>query len=515
MFRLESIEFKGHPQLGDILLPLADLSELNESAKPYTSVIIGANGTGKSYILRTIAELFRQIDKSYRLEKPEFPFSYYIKLQYHLDGDNYTILIDRVKGSKRTIGLAKNQKDIPLSEIKYPQRLIVNSVMLTDRFVWYNSQPEQFYQYLGIRSTSRSSSTQSSSRRTVTHLFNAKTSNVEFINKLRELLSFLDYEQSFKVNYKTKITKLFFSGNLNEKDFRQYFEYWWDENFTYTSRSQHNPIWSKPYYDNNFKGKPERVGEVVSFLNEISSSAERLHKIDRSDAKMISIDLLTDEFSERELQIIKHLENLDIVNLDGIKATKRNSTLSIEQMSSGEYHLLISLIGIFANIVQNSLVLIDEPEISLHPNWQMKYVTFLKGVFSKYSGSHFILTSHSHFIVSDLEGKNSSITGLKRNSMVSQKDIANDIEVVKFRKAIDTYGWSAEQVLMDVFKVPTTRNYYIAEKLGDILELVAMPNRDEPLIREKVQDLIADNIINLSSEDPLKPVLDKLIEKYG
>ena len=65
--------------------------------------------------------------------------------------------------------------------------------------------------------------------------------------------------------------------------------------------------------------------------------------------------------------------------------------------------------NIFNNISRNSIVLIDEPEISLHPNWQIKYISFLKKVFAEYNSCHFIIASHSHYMVSDLNPENSSL----------------------------------------------------------------------------------------------------------
>src|SRR5690606_5854 len=84
-------------------------------------------------------------------------------------------------------------------ELEYPSKLLVNSIMNNDRFVFKSTQQNKFYQYLGARSTSSTASTKSSVRRTITHIFNAKSSNDVFINNLKDLLSFLDFEKSFKV----------------------------------------------------------------------------------------------------------------------------------------------------------------------------------------------------------------------------------------------------------------------------------------------------------------------------
>jgi ABC-type uncharacterized transport system ATPase subunit len=206
--------------------------------------------------------------------------------------------------------------------------------------------------------------------------------------------------------------------------------------------------------------------------------------------------------------MISHLESLDIINLEGIRFQKEQVRLSVDGISSGEYHLLISLIGIFANIKENSLVLIDEPEISLHPNWQMRYVSFLKKVFEYFTSCHFILTTHSHFLISDLEGANSCVVALNKNE--NSKEI-----YAKLLEGANTFGWSAEQVLLEVFNVTTTRNYFIADRIGEILELISKKERNENLVREKVTSLINKNVFDLSHNDPLKLVWNKIVKKYG
>lgn len=169
--------------------------------------------------------------------------------------------------------------------------------------------------------------------------------------------------------------------------------------------------------------------------------------------------------------------------------------MNINDISSGEYHLLISLIGVFSKIKENSLVLIDEPEISLHPNWQMKYITFLKKVFSNYPSCHFILTSHSHFLLSDLEGESSAVTALRRNE-------DNKLESTLIKA--DTFGWSAEDILYNVFNVRSVRNYFIQADLTDLLGLISENSTNKIKIKSLVNKL---NHLQTSENDPLTAVL--------
>lgn len=517
MFRIEFLKLTNHPQLGNIELNLSDNSEYKKSEFPYTSVIIGSNGTGKSFILRTIAEIFRQFQaySASESEKKIFNLPYSFHLRYRFYHNNYEIVTRRLEllnGNRRkeyiyfknrplTTSFAtkdlfekKTGFEVLPKELEYPNKLLVNSIMNNDRFVFKKTQPNEFYQYLGARSTSSTASTKSSVRKTIRHVFNATSAEEIFISNLKNLLTFLEFEQSFKVVYKTKINKLFFSRELTKNNFKTYFENWWAEDFKFSKRQKENPLWSIPYYNNNVRNNDELTEKLIQFLNELPNDENIFKHKPRSSSKIIEIDLFNSDISNDDLILISHLENLDIINLEGIQIKKSSKALRINEISSGEYHLLITLIGIFANIADDSLVLIDEPEISLHPNWQMRYMSFLKKVFAKYSNCHFILTTHSHFLVSDLEGSTSYITGLKReDSLLKTVDIDKN-----------TYGWSAEEVLYKVFDVRTTRNYYLEVELRELLYLISIKSDNKKRIIELVQSL---EELELSVEDPLLKII--------
>ena len=371
MFRLEYLKLIGHPQLGDLELFLSESNELKSISKPYTSLIIGPNGTGKSYILKTIAEIFRQFQAYSLSGKKDLKLPFNIQLRYVLNNNTYEIITKKLQTIERAVGkrgsssrrdyiFLKNKPlgiilndngnflnekitgfEINPSEVEYPKKLIVNSVMLTDRFIWKNSNPSDFYQYLGVRSTKTTSSTQSSSRRTIRYLLSTITTNKDFIQNLKDLLNFLEFEENFKVHYSTKINRLFFSGSLSIYNFKKYYEEWWDEEFVFSKRKQENPLWSIPYYNRNFKDDFEKTEQLVEFLNRISRNSNGLLHKRNSPSKILPIDLFDSNLNTHDLEMIGHLESLDIINLDGIKIIKSNSTLSINE--GRFYNLNISI----------------------------------------------------------------------------------------------------------------------------------------------------------------------------
>ena len=134
----------------------------------------------------------------------------------------------------------------------------------------------------------------------------------------------------------------------------------------------------------------------------------------------------------------------------------------------------------------------------------MQYVTFLKKVFSKYPSCHFILTSHSHFIVSDLEGESSSVSALRRNEENKLKS--------RFIKA-DTFGWSAEDILYNVFNVLSTRNLYVAKEIGEILKIISKKDIDQKILNNKKEKLSYIKS-HLKNEDPLKSLIEKVEKEF-
>lgn len=73
-----------------------------------------------------------------------------------------------------------------------------------------------------------------------------------------------------------------------------------------------------------------------------------------------------------------------------------------------------------------------------------------------------------------------------------------------------TFGWSAEDVLLNVFGLPTSRNYYLSQVLSKGLELLAdhsRPNSELNAVRRQIEEyfpLMKDN-------DPLKSIAEIII----
>jgi predicted ATP-binding protein involved in virulence len=80
--------------------------------------------------------------------------------------------------------------------------------------------------------------------------------------------------------------------------------------------------------------------------------------------------------------------------------TSEGKSLELASLSSGEQHELVLLYDLLFRVKPNTLVLIDEPELSLHVTWQK---SFLPDLLEIVSATKFdvVLATHSPFIVGD------------------------------------------------------------------------------------------------------------------
>ncbi|WP_348733542.1 AAA family ATPase [Rheinheimera texasensis] len=74
--------------------------------------------------------------------------------------------------------------------------------------------------------------------------------------------------------------------------------------------------------------------------------------------------------------------------------------IPLSVLSSGEQHLIVLIGKLVFNTTQGALVLIDEPEISFHPEWQEKFLSILEDI-RKLNGFSVLLATHSPILIGD------------------------------------------------------------------------------------------------------------------
>lgn len=128
--------------------------------------------------------------------------------------------------------------------------------------------------------------------------------------------------------------------------------------------------------------------------------------------------------------------------------------------SSGELTLISSLLFLIANRDENPIILVDEPENSLHPNWQREYVDKLLNAL-EYRGATVVIATHAPLIV----------TGALANSrkLVSVFQIhegdAKRIDLAGSARSSE----SIEAILWQAFNVITPASHFVSEELVGVV----------------------------------------------
>jgi predicted ATP-dependent endonuclease of OLD family len=131
-------------------------------------------------------------------------------------------------------------------------------------------------------------------------------------------------------------------------------------------------------------------GKNTNFLDyEIREELNNLLKSKNTTNKRNLIDALNSMFSDSNKKV-------EIKNQDLLFTLENGKTIGYNSLSSGERQVIYIFIKVIKASINNSLILMDEPEISLHLSWQENLLTAIRKV---NKNSQIIIVTHSPAIV--------------------------------------------------------------------------------------------------------------------
>jgi ABC-type transport system involved in cytochrome c biogenesis ATPase subunit len=165
------------------------------------------------------------------------------------------------------------------------------------------------------------------------------------------------------------------------------------------------------------------------------------------------------------------------------------------ELSSGEYHMFSTILAIGFGLNDDSVLLMDEPENSLHPQWQRDLMGSVFGACSQVmSGGHVIISTHSPLIVG------SALQGSTVVDMTSEEP----------QLSIVSYGASSDELLLNQFGVGSSRNKVVVDKVQLAVSLVERGDFENAEFEKLIPELL--NIRDaLTDTDPLADVIDALL----
>lgn len=180
-----------------------------------------------------------------------------------------------------------------------------------------------------------------------------------------------------------------------------------------------------------------------------------------------------------------------------VQSRRGGKSFSIYDLSSGEYHLFTTILALGFSMRAGSIVLIDEPENSLHPHWQQEFMDTLRTMCSLIKEGHVVISTHSPLIVS-AASENSRIVDLSWNV-----ETPATLPVA--------FGASADEILFSQFGIASSRNPIVVDIVQQAVALAELEQTTGPEF-ESLRLGLQRISMQLQAEDPLKDVVDALLE---
>ncbi|MFI3227234.1 MAG: AAA family ATPase [Clostridia bacterium] len=197
---------------------------------------------------------------------------------------------------------------------------------------------------------------------------------------------------------------------------------------------------------------------VENFIDKINSLFECLD---------LDVELMAVETFEKKEPVFKN---------------KSGAHFDIHSLSSGEKQLFLRALSLKLLDINNSIILIDEPELSLHPKWQQKIVQVYESIGQN---NQLIIATHSPLVLNSV--KKEQIKVLMRGD--------NGVEIID--ELDETFGHTVEDILTDVMDLKTVRNDEVESKL----ELLRALLREDKHDSEEFESLYKELRGNLGEAD--------------
>lgn len=155
-------------------------------------------------------------------------------------------------------------------------------------------------------------------------------------------------------------------------------------------------------------------------------------------------------FEEMELDIkLKEVSSDTLLPI----FVKGDEKFDINNLSSGEKQVFLRILSLKMLDINNSVILIDEPETSLHPVWQQKIIKLYEKIGKN---NQIIAATQSPFIIGGVKSE---------NIIVFLRDKNGTLEIKSGNEFNEIYGQPVERVLQDIMETKNMRTPEIENKL--------------------------------------------------
>lgn len=148
--------------------------------------------------------------------------------------------------------------------------------------------------------------------------------------------------------------------------------------------------------------------------------------------------------------------------------------IDFNQLSTGEQNRALTYAKVLSVAGEGCLILIDEPEISLHLHWQMGFHSSIVDLLRTFKRFHVVVATHSPLIISEgAKGPGASKAAVVVLEARDDQGASSDVEI---RQHLFKEIASHERLVLDLFDTATYRTPAVNFEITDaVLEAVDHP----------------------------------------
>lgn len=454
------------------------VSEQADLKSTHISILAGQNGSGKSRVLASIANLLGLIHHaSWAREIPSY------------ENRGFCRGLDLHNGETTArIGVQSLYREGALRRL--PDRVLAISNLVSDRFHFQKAQDKaDFYFYLGTRQSSNLMTTGAVERGVAEALLNMSQDPVRLAS-FRRWLSLVveDTTAEIWITF-PKLLPGLIAGTLRVPRSE-----WLDRVRDRLSRRSSRTEAT----DENVEIYADNVRRLLEGLLDVGHSID--HPVTKRRHLAISLDQITrsgakflfDEFG----RLMPFAQRL---NYNVSPAVSFGSPYQIEfgHLSSGEQNILATGSKLVSYARPRSLILIDEPEVSLNVTWQQRYIDLVSESLLQAPGSHVLIATHSPHLISNLPTGKASVVTVS----AGPHGLVMDAVDARFE------GWGPEAVLYQVLGIPSASSNLFYKDLAEALEHVQVGSTNTEFFDNFLEKAAA---LDLSGDPPLRTLIKEI-----
>lgn len=418
--QIQSFSLKNIGQFQDLSVSVAPTQDYPSNI----TVFIGNNGSGKTSLLKSVATAL----------------TWFVARLKH-DKSNGTPIPESVilnTANAAAVEIIVNDQNLQQQSQAYTWRITKNRTARKAEFSTYLSELNQltdyYKQWLGD---------DDQSSLPLIAFYPVERSVIDIPLKIREKHQFLQID-----GYDNALN--------NAVDFRRFFEWFRD----------------REDVENEF------IKDLILRIKQDANDEELFKKVDQYNSGKFK-DVQLEAVRQAIYAFMPSFKNLQVSRKPRLAMIidKNDKTLNVNQLSQGEKSLM-ALVGDIARrlammnpkldnpLLGKGIILIDEIDMHLHPQWQRSIIQRLQTTFPN---CQFILTTHSPLVISD-----------------TQNILVYDLDGQEVNALPSLYGQDANTVLLQYMDT-SYRNPEVAEQIIQAMD--AIQNNDFELANQLIQTL--------------------------